>query len=70
MKSLVCTLDAVQGGVEIGRDHVDLIVKVQDQIQFGIEVLELLHDGGGHGCPRNRLGLRIPDVTGLMRGLA
>jgi hypothetical protein len=29
-------------------------------IQFGVEVLELLHDGGGHGCLRDRHGLRIP----------
>jgi hypothetical protein len=59
------TIDEVISGV-----RVDLVVVVQDQIQFGVEVLELLHDGGGHGCPRDRLGLRIPDVTGLMRGVA
>jgi hypothetical protein len=51
------TIDEVISGV-----RVDLVVVVQDQIQFGVEVLELLHDGGGgsHGCPKNRIDLRIP----------
>jgi hypothetical protein len=56
----VCTLDAGRGDVEIGRVCVDLVVEVQDQIQFGVEVLKLHRDGGGHGCLRDRLGLWIP----------
>jgi hypothetical protein len=56
----VCTLDVGQGDIEIGRVRVDLVVELQDQIKFGVEVLELLRDGGGHGCLRDRLGLWIP----------